>query len=302
MPLTPSDVSNKLFGRQVRGYSVDEVDAFLDEVEAELTALLTDNAALKNRLSAASAQQPPPAPVASAPEPVKAQEPQEAALRTLLMAQRTADQAVAEARAEADKMLAQARDRAAQVEQEVNARTTSALAALQEHQSDLQQRIEDLKAFEREYRLRLKAYLESQLKDLQGRGGGAASPSTRVAPPAPVAAPPPPAPAATGPAAAAPVGDGFPQVLPPESAEPHDRSPAGAGAAEPPPAADVPRLAPEPPPAGPPHEAPLAPTPPSLRAVPPLSGEPEPVGPFTVAPPPVQLEQVDDGPEPPTQT
>ncbi|MCW2499141.1 MAG: hypothetical protein JWN87_817, partial [Frankiales bacterium] len=48
-------------------------------------------------------------------------------------------------------------------------------------------------------------------------------------------------------------------------------------------------------------EAALPPTPPSLRAVPPLVAEAEQVGPFTVAPPPVQVEQVDEGPEPPTQ-
>jgi len=39
----------------------------------------------------------------------------------------------------------------------------------------------------------------------------------------------------------------------------------------------------------------------SLRAVPPLSTEPEPMGPFTVVPPPVPAEQIDEGSEPPTQ-
>ncbi|MCW2584663.1 MAG: hypothetical protein JWN55_179, partial [Frankiales bacterium] len=55
-------------------------------------------------------------------------------------------------------------------------------------------------------------------------------------------------------------------------------------------------------PAGPPREAALPPTPPSLRAVPPLVAEAEQVGPFTVVPPSVQVEQVDEGPEPPTQS
>src|SRR5688572_31629451 len=36
----------------------------------------------------------------------------------------------------------------------------------------LQKHIEELKQFEREYRTRLKAYLESQLRDLEGRGQG----------------------------------------------------------------------------------------------------------------------------------
>ena len=49
MPLTPSDVANKQFGRQVRGYAMDEVDGFLDEVEQELTRLLSENARLAQR-------------------------------------------------------------------------------------------------------------------------------------------------------------------------------------------------------------------------------------------------------------
>jgi DivIVA domain-containing protein len=363
MPLTPSDVSNKLFGRQVRGYSLDEVDAFLDEVESELTRLLTANASLTARLAAAPAAAAPlpVSPVADAPvapvapvappAPVPVADSQEAALRTLLMAQRTADQAIAEARAEADqllgdsrteaeRLLSESRDRSARVEQEVNARTASALAELEGRRTELEARIEDLRAFEREYRLRLKAYLESQLSDLDGRGGGAPesggagvpaasrtaavgvmpsgvtdsaaarpafTPAPTVEAPAPAAFPaaaPLAAPAATPPApvtaspASASVVDGFPEVLPPEWAELNapDLPSSLSG---------LPQLAPEPvreAPSGPPQEMPLPPTPPSLRAVPPLTMAPEPMGPFTVVPPPVQLEQVDDGPEPPSQS
>ena len=45
MPLTPQDVQNKEFAttRFKPGYDEEEVDAFLDEVEAELTRLLTEN-------------------------------------------------------------------------------------------------------------------------------------------------------------------------------------------------------------------------------------------------------------------
>ena len=34
MPLTPTDVANKQFKIVFRGYSLDEVDSFLDEVES----------------------------------------------------------------------------------------------------------------------------------------------------------------------------------------------------------------------------------------------------------------------------
>lgn len=46
MPLTPADVHNVAFSKPPigkRGYNEDEVDAFLDLVEAELTRLIEEN-------------------------------------------------------------------------------------------------------------------------------------------------------------------------------------------------------------------------------------------------------------------
>src|SRR6185295_19207378 len=56
MPLTPEDVRNKKFTtvRLREGYDEDEVDAFLDEVEAELTRLLRENEDLRAKLAAAT--------------------------------------------------------------------------------------------------------------------------------------------------------------------------------------------------------------------------------------------------------
>src|SRR6266550_4160427 len=56
MPLTPEDVRNKQFTtvRLREGYDEDEVDAFLDEVEAELTKLLRENEDLRAKLAAAT--------------------------------------------------------------------------------------------------------------------------------------------------------------------------------------------------------------------------------------------------------
>ena len=46
------------------------------------------------------------------------------------------------------------------------------MGGLDAKRTALQKHIEELKQFEREYRTRLKAYLESQLRDLDGRGQG----------------------------------------------------------------------------------------------------------------------------------
>ena len=55
MPLTPEDVSNKRFTavRLQQGYDTQEVDRFLDEVEAELVRLNQENAELRTKLEAA---------------------------------------------------------------------------------------------------------------------------------------------------------------------------------------------------------------------------------------------------------
>src|SRR3954463_6785011 len=105
MPLTPEDVQNKRFTtvRFKEGYDEEEVDAFLDEVEAELRRLLGENEQLRRAPKPAAPAPPPPrapTPAPAAP-PVREEQPQEAALRTLLLAQRTADEAIAEAKAEA---------------------------------------------------------------------------------------------------------------------------------------------------------------------------------------------------------
>ena len=232
MPLTPQDVVNKQFAKVRRGYDTTAVDDFLDEVEAELARLLAENHALNLRLAAIANREqapeappapqaqvavvppPPPAPVAPvAPAAVvEAGESEQAALRTLLLAQRAADQAIAEAEREADRLLTEARTRAGRVDAEINARTTNALAEIEGRRQEVEARIEDLRAFEREYRLRLRAYLEAQLKDLENRGGGdeagaGVPPAARSAAvgvlPAGVAAPPPTAPPAPPPTAPA---------------------------------------------------------------------------------------------------
>jgi DivIVA domain-containing protein len=239
MPLTPQDVQNKEFAttRFKPGYDEEEVDAFLDEVEAELNRLLTENADLRNRLNQlqttvaaapvplTKAEAPTPAAApepAPAPEPVvapvvsvaAAEPPETAALRTLQMAQRTADSAVAEAKAEADKMVSDARARAAELEREAQVRHATVISQLESQRAALEARVEDLRAFEREYRTRLKAYLETQLRDLDGR-----APNDASTPAASAAAAPAPA--------AAPASSGVPGLAAPAAGNPY--APTGAG-------------------------------------------------------------------------
>src|SRR5215468_2821191 len=123
MPLTPADVHNVAFSKPPigkRGCNEDEVDAFLDLVENELTRLIEENSDLRQRIEeldrelaagggAGPAAQPtqaiptfepepepvkpPPAPVVAAPPPPPSGTNEEQAMkaaRVLSLAQDTA--------------------------------------------------------------------------------------------------------------------------------------------------------------------------------------------------------------------
>jgi cell division septum initiation protein DivIVA len=115
--------------------------------------------------------------------PVSAGDGEQQALRVLMMAQRTADEHVADARREADTLLTDARTKSEEMTRDARAKADAldrdarqrhqeVMGGLDAKRTSLQKHIEELKQFEREYRTRLKAYLESQLRDLEGRGQG----------------------------------------------------------------------------------------------------------------------------------
>lgn len=119
--ITPTEVAGASFRTVRKGYDPDEVDAFLDRAAKALEEAQQQAAAMEARARAAVArlqelstsqeQVAPVAPAPAAPEPVLTVGPDEAETisRTLLLAQRTADTTVAEARAEAERILGDAR-------------------------------------------------------------------------------------------------------------------------------------------------------------------------------------------------
>ncbi|MQY02311.1 DivIVA domain-containing protein [Actinomadura macrotermitis] len=132
------------------------------------------------------------------------------AARVLALAQQTADQAIADARREADETLgrarreaeeilgkarrqadqivSEARSRAEALDRDAQERHRQVMGSLVQQREELEREVDNLRAFEREYRSRLKVYLEGQLRDLEagstetgafpvnpGGGGGAAA-------------------------------------------------------------------------------------------------------------------------------
>ena len=79
-------------------------------------------------------------------------------------------------------MTRDARAKAEALERDARQRHQEAMGGLDAKRTALQKHIEELKQFEREYRTRLKAYLESQLRDLDGRGQGIEAELTRARP------------------------------------------------------------------------------------------------------------------------
>jgi DivIVA domain-containing protein len=269
MPLTPADVHNVAFSKPPigkRGYNEDEVDAFLDLVEAELARLIEENEDLREQVSQLDqrlgnaqadleeARSRPPAPMGGVspptqqiqrtvePPPMRPMEPQRSmapppsmadpadhggdshvqVAKVLSMAQEMAERLTAEAKSEADAMLTdarskseqllseartksdgmvndararaetmlndartraetlerQSRDKAAKLVGDAERQQADIIGTITRDKTVLEKKIDELRTFEREYRTRLKTYLESQLRDL-GERGSAAPPDGR---------------------------------------------------------------------------------------------------------------------------
>ena len=126
----------------------------------------------------APAPPPPPPPPAPAPVPVVVETVStDSAARVLALAQQTADQAIAEARSEANKIVGDARSKAEAIEREARNKADalerdaqdkhrSIIGVLETQRNALEAQLEQLRQFEREYRSRLKSFLEGQLRQL----------------------------------------------------------------------------------------------------------------------------------------
>jgi vacuolar-type H+-ATPase subunit H len=80
-----------------------------------------------------------------------------------------------EARGKADRMTGEARARAEKLDGEIAERRAQMLGSLEKQKGQLERTIDDLHAYEREYRSRLKTYFTEQLKAL-GNGDDTLSP------------------------------------------------------------------------------------------------------------------------------
>lgn len=106
-------------------------------------------------------------PAGTAVAPAEDSPTEEMLRRTLILAQRTADALIVEARTEAETLVADARAQAEQIERAAATEHASRQRDRQAEHDHLNGLVEQLRSFETEYRSRLRAYLHLQLRDLE---------------------------------------------------------------------------------------------------------------------------------------
>jgi DivIVA domain-containing protein len=206
MALTPEDVVNKRFNptKFREGYDQDEVDDFLDEVVVELRRLNQENEELRQRLVGADSriselqrngaqqapqqqpQQPQQFPGQPQQQPQYAQPGMPAAAAAggafgadlnamdpsntnnlLQLARRLHEEHVREGMEKRDALIAEGHAAAARVVSDAEMAQRAHLGALEQERVALERRVEELRIFEREYRQKLRGYIEGQLRELE---------------------------------------------------------------------------------------------------------------------------------------
>ncbi|WP_341392580.1 DivIVA domain-containing protein [Arthrobacter sp. G119Y2] len=115
---------------------------------------------------------PAPAPTAAAPAAAApaAVSNTETAAGILAMAQKMHDDYVGAGVEQRDKIIAEAQIEASGLVTEAQDKSRKILSNLEQQKAVLERKVEQLRGFERDYRARLKAYIEGQLRDLDARG------------------------------------------------------------------------------------------------------------------------------------
>ena len=113
MAITPADIEKKTFSTALRGYDLDEVDDFLDEMVVAVRELEEELAQAKERVAQLEQDPDAVAALAAVSAAPSTPAPDESAVgRALIAAQAAADRMLDEARSEADKIVGDARSEA----------------------------------------------------------------------------------------------------------------------------------------------------------------------------------------------
>jgi len=144
MDLTPKLLTDIEFPMWWRGYKPEDVDEFLERVAVGVGELQQLVAELRERASTAERR-------------LLDKSDEDEIRRTLVLAQRTAEASISEARAEAERLLHDAQERAAALDAEVDERRRTQLGELAERRAELEADIDELREYVNGERERLVA-------------------------------------------------------------------------------------------------------------------------------------------------
>jgi len=192
MPLTPEDVVNKRFQptKFREGYDQDEVDDFLDEIVIEMRRLTQENDDLRQRLLAADGRiaelqrnggtlQSLNQAEASIPESMTPNTafPEAApdisvfesnnTNNLLQLARKLHEEHVKDGLQKRDALIAEGHATAARIVREAEAQHKADMQRLEQEKALVENDVQRLITFEKEYRAKLKSYIEGQLSDLE---------------------------------------------------------------------------------------------------------------------------------------
>lgn len=132
--ITPQDIREKAFDRAVRGYDMEMVDEFLDEIADDYTALVKETASLKSKMRVLV-------------EKIEEYRQTEDSMRlALLSAQKMSAQIESEAKERADKLVQEAQAKADSISRDAKASIANETAKLNEAKKATQKYIDHMTA------------------------------------------------------------------------------------------------------------------------------------------------------------
>ncbi|MGQ0849465.1 MAG: DivIVA domain-containing protein [Actinomycetota bacterium] len=175
MNLNPTDVEQKAFTQALRGYQMDEVDDFLDEV---VNTLRSHEQRLREAQEKIRALESQPMSIGGDESEIS---------RAILTAQRSADRIVAEARTEAEAIRSQAKEEAGRLTAERDAERTGLLGEI----SNMRGLVGGLRGRLAELTGKIGVNVDQMDQDLADTEAGVRSEPRQAAHAAPMVVPPP---------------------------------------------------------------------------------------------------------------
>lgn len=157
MVLSPDDIHNKEFSTKLRGYNIDEVNDFLEQIIKDYQITLKQNKDLQERLDASEGK-------------LKYfNELKDSLNQSILVAQEAADKVKTNSKKEADIITREAQKQASDIVSEATDKSNQMIDEASQKAKRLSVETDDLKKQTRVFRQRLQVMLESQLEVVKSK-------------------------------------------------------------------------------------------------------------------------------------